>query len=76
MDASSLERITQTVLNNIAVLFAEPDFDMDQGKIRFLDRDDRCVWLGFFPTHEEQDGIIDAPTATWTIEVSHDQERV
>ena len=68
----NLERIDRTILNSLAALFAEPDFDNDSGEIRFLDRDDRCVWLGLFPTDEEGNSIGDEPIVTWTIEVTHE----
>lgn len=67
----NLEHITQTVLDSITSLFAEPDFDNDGGELKFLDRDDRCVWLGLFPTEGER--TSPTPTVTWTIEVSHDR---
>lgn len=74
--SADLERIDRTILNSLAELFAEPEFDNDGGEVRFLDRDDRCVWLGLFPTDEEGKSTIDEPTVTWTIEVSHEQKGV
>ena len=70
--STDLERIDRTILNSLADLFAEPDFDNDDGEVRFLDRDDRCVWLGLFLTDEEGNSIGDEPIAFWTIEVTHE----
>jgi len=72
---TDLERIDRTILNSLAALFAEPDFDNDSGEVRFLDQDDRCVWLGLFPTDEEGHSIGDEPIVTWTIEVTHEASR-
>ena len=69
---TDLERIDRTILDSLAALFAEPDFDNDSGEVRFLDQDDRCVWLGLFPTDEEGNSIGDKPIVTWTIEVTHE----
>jgi len=40
---ADLERIDRTILNTLAELFAEPEFDNDGGEVLFLDQDDRCV---------------------------------
>jgi hypothetical protein len=72
--STNLERIDRTILNSLAALFAEPDFGNDSGEVRFLDRDDRCVWLGLFPTSKEGNSIGDQPAVTWTIEVTHEQK--
>jgi len=74
--SASLERIDRTILNSLAKLFAEPEFDNEGGEVRYLDRDDRCVWIGLFPTDEQGNSIGDEPTVTWTIEVSHEQNGV
>lgn len=72
--SADLQRISRTILNSLEHLFSQPDFDDDAGNIRFLDRDDSCVWLGLFPTDEEGEAISDKPVAVWTIEVSHEEK--
>lgn len=72
MDNSSVDRITQTIVNSIATLFAEPQFDCDEGEVRLIDRDDHCVWLGLFAADDEGELVGKAPIATWTIETSRD----
>jgi hypothetical protein len=67
------ERITKTIVNSIADLFTEPEFDNDGGDVRILARDDDCVWLGLFPTDENGERVGDKPTVTWTIEVSREK---
>ena len=69
-----LERIDQTILNSLAALFAKPDFDNDSGEVKFLDRDESCIWLGLFPTDEQGEVISEEPTVTWTIELSREQK--
>jgi hypothetical protein len=69
---ADLERIDRTILNTLAELFAEPEFDNGGGEVRFIDRDDRCVWLGLFPADDNGNPIAGQPIVTWTIEVSHE----
>lgn len=69
-----LDRISLTIVNSIAELFAEPDFDSDSGGVRLIDRDDRCVWLGLFSTDDDGEPIGKTPSVTWTIEISRDAE--
>ena len=71
--SADLERIGCILLNSVQQLFAEPDYDDDAGDIRFLDRDDRCVWLGLFPTDDNGEPISDKPVAVWTFEISYEQ---
>ena len=71
---SDLDRISRAIMNSIAELFAEPDFDSDSGDVRLIDRDDRCVWLGLFPTYDNGEPTGKSPSVTWTIEVSRDRE--
>lgn len=61
--------ITKCIVNSLADAFADPEFDLDEGMIRFLDRDESCIWLGLFPIDENGEPSTD-PTATWTVEVS------
>ena len=68
--SSGTERITQAIMNTLENTFAEPEFDSDNGVVKFLDRDARCVWLGLFHADEEGDVIGEAPAITWTIEVT------
>ncbi len=70
--SADLERIGRIILNSVEQLFAEPDFDDDGGDIRFLDRDESCVWLGLFPTDDNGEPISDKPAVVWTIEVSQE----
>ena len=64
------DRITKSIVNSLAEHFADPEFDDDAGMIRFLDRDESCIWLGLFPTNDNGDVATTTPTVTWTIEVS------
>ena len=73
LEDPSFDRLTQTILNRIASLFAQPDFDNHEGELQLLDRDDRCVWLRLFPTEAEGEPSSETLTVTWTIEVSHDR---
>jgi hypothetical protein len=70
--SEAADRITRTIIETLANLFAEPEFDNDDGVVKFLDRDDKCVWLGLFPTNEDGEVINDAPSVTWTIEISQE----
>jgi hypothetical protein len=63
-------RITFAIVNSIVDSLGEPDFDLDEGTIRFIDRDEKCVWLGLYETDDTGDGIAESVVATWTIEVS------
>ena len=68
---TDLERIGRIILNSVENLFSESEFDDDDaGSIRFLDRDDSCVWLGLFPIDDDGEQISDKPAAIWAIEVS------
>jgi hypothetical protein len=71
---TDLERIRRVILNSVAHLFAETDFDDDAGNIRFLDRDDYCIFLGLFPFNGEGEPITNEPATVWTIEVSNEQK--
>lgn len=67
-----LDTITRAISSSIAELFKEPEFDSDAGDVRFLDRDERCVWLGLFPTRETGEPEEGRPSVVWTIEVSRE----
>jgi hypothetical protein len=73
---ADLERIRRVILNSVAHLFAETEFDDDAGPIRFLDRDDYCIFLGLFPIDDEGEPVGDKPAAIWTIEVHEEKGEI
>ena len=70
--SEAADRITRTIIDTLANLFTEPEFDNDDGVVKFIDRDDKCVWLGLFPINENGESTDDSPSVTWTIEVSRE----
>jgi hypothetical protein len=66
---ADLERIRRLILNSIAELFQETDFDDDAGHVQILDQDNYCIFLGLFPFDDEGEPVGDKPATIWTVEV-------
>jgi len=66
-----IDHVSRTILNTLAEVFAEPDFDNDGGEVRFLERSGDHVQLGLFPVDDEGEPAADGPTDVWTIKVHH-----
>lgn len=64
-------KLTSTILNSIAHLFADPEFDADQGEVKLLGTDESCIILGLFP-YDEFGEVASQPSQKWTIEVSEE----
>lgn len=62
-------RVTSTIVGSIVESLREPDFDLDEGIVRLLDHDEKCVWFRLFES-DLQEFDSEMALATWTVEVS------
>ena len=66
--------VTRIILESIHDHLADPDFDLDEGEVRLVDRDERCIYFGLFETNPETGGLQKEPAIIWIVEVSADVE--
>ena len=63
-------RVTRMILESVHDHLANPDFDLDEGEVQFIDRDEGCLYFGFFETDVETGNTQGKPCLIWTVEVS------
>ncbi len=65
-----VRRVSRAIMNTLDDMFVEPEFDIDNCALKFIDQSDHCILLGLFETDENDQLMSVDPVATWTIEVS------
>ena len=66
-------RVTQAILESIHDHLADPDFDLDEGEVRLIDRDERYIYFGLFEANPETGNLLGQPAIIWIVEVSADE---
>ena len=62
-------RATPTIVGSIVEFFSQSGIDLDDGVVRLIDHDEKCIWFGLFESdHQELDSKL--ALATWTVEIS------